>query len=323
MSSGKHFLTMAKSCLRAAVLGEWDIFAEGQDAIWGRAVVKSLNDTVMLSDKPLKCNVNICYCDDPLTEATSSGPCVITIRWGDSNYATLEHLGREAITWRLAPEEDGTLGERTFWRRRQLSADVVAESRKEAPDESAAVRAKAASELAEARAKAAEELAALGATAAGELASMRTKLALSDDLAEARANIADDIAEESMALRKQLNAQVACSEALQVQLQSVRKLLLKMEAPNMSSFESVLESIAESIAEGKAWHPRKCKRDQEAITDKGLPVENKRRCGDLNCGEFKNVGCRLPAGSNKHAEISENSLSDLDADSSDLHGDSP
>lgn len=299
-------LAVATSCLRTALVGEWDITHEGSPDNWGKAVVRSLSNAVLLADVAQPCRFHICEGSDPLNkikEVSTHPDLIIAIHWGEESYATLETLGRTSVTWRLPPE-DGNLGEATIWKRRQLTTDqleevraeadselaqLLAEARQDAADELAAERSKAADELEAERSKAAYVLTRLHAKTAEELSKMRKKLALSDDLAEARGSIADEIAAENTSLQKQLDDQVTCSESLKEKLESVRTAVTEMLAENVSVKPSLLKELGlEPTAEKKVRQDgksirkdggttRKNVRKGEATTGKELPAGKKRR----------------------------------------------
>lgn len=318
---------MAMSGLRATVVGEWEItHPSSPDEVWGRAVVKSLSDAVILIDTVVPCAFSFRQLYRPQIQASSGLPSVVTIRWGESSYATLEALGKDSLTWRLPTQDDGTAGEHTIWRRRlhnsstpqaadELSevAEELAEARAKAAVELAELRTKATDELAEVRAKAAEELAGVQAKAA-ELAEvhskaaaeMREKVGLSeefveaaklrakaaDELSEARAGVADEIAEENASLRQQLEAQVVRSESLQNQLESVRMVVTEMLAQSMPGTKqaSVLKDIClEPITPPKSHTKCIQERGEEAVKHAELPLEKKRRVNTENKEAVKHM----------------------------------
>jgi len=291
-------LTMARSGLLAALIGEWEIIHK-DGSIYGRVVVKSLKDAAIFTHEVQPCTFSFRHRDRPEVKATKSCPSIVTIHWEETSYAILESFGRESLTWKSPPLHDGGAPSYNTWRRTRVSA-----SQTEAPDELTEVRLKAAEELSKVRAKAADDLAELN-----------KKATLSEELAEARAKVADEIAEENESLRSQLKAQTATSESLQ---RLVRTLV--MEVQSMGRESSLLkDSSLESVAVGKSRPPDnpkqmrkstpsklatlvlespvKCVKEQDqdtpkgqirSLTDQDTPKDKKRRIDPLG----NNIGPR-------------------------------
>jgi len=168
---------------------------------------------------------------------------------------------------------------------RVKAADEVDEARSKAAIQIAAARNEAADKISELRVKQAlcEELteSRVMAYVSKEIEEARSEAALSDELADARAKIADDIAVENESLREQLDTQVASSESLQDQLNSLRVLMMEMMQQSVPSNPA----LHKSLLEDKAWHPTGSKsiRQQEITPDKvikELPIEKRQRRAD-------------------------------------------
>lgn len=299
---------MAESGLLAMVSGSWEISHDHAAAVWGRAVVKGLQEGVLLTGSVTPCTFGFRHGPNP--EATDVYGAAVTIHWGpvDSpNYATLESFGKDFLKWRLPLQDDGSPGSYTMWRKldvdaskRQAAAEAM-DIQRMAEDELAHVkrqtdkevseqraqlvemRAKAAEQVSKLRSRAAMDLAAMQAKASKEVADVRAKAALSEELAEARAKCADEIADENESLRVQLNSQVVSAESLREQLKSLRTVVME----TMSQSTPCKASKVKDLLDEKSCH-LKPGRQQEGTPDKELPIEKRRRT-DSNVGK-ENMG---------------------------------
>jgi len=320
ISTPPDLLTMAESGLLAAVYGNWEISHDSESAVWGRAVVKGLRDAVILTGTVIPCSFGFRHGPNPKVDEVYTA--AITIQWGpdDSpNYATLESSGQDFLKWRLPTQADGSLGSYTIWRRLNVDAskhqaakevkgvrmcakevkdermraeEELANLRKEADKEVlelrtelVELRVKAADQVSESRSQSAIEIAAVQTRIEKEIADARAKVAFSDELAEARAKCADEIADENESLRVQLNSQVASSDCLREQVESLRMLVKEMTPLCTSSQASKFKDL---LLDERIW-PLRAGRQQEGTPDKEeLPLQKRRRT-DIIVGK-ENVG---------------------------------
>jgi len=308
--SSPDLLAMAESGLLAMVSGSWEIGHDNEAAVWGRAVVKGLQEGVLLTGKPTPCTFGFRH--GPNAQATDVYGAAITIHWGpeDSpNYATLESFGKDFLKWRLPLQDDGSPGSYTTWSKMDVDAskrqaakeamdvrrraeDELAHFKRQADTEASdlraqlvemEMRAKAADQVSKSRSRAGTELAAVHAKATKEVADVRAKAALSEELAEARARCADEIADENESLRVQLNSQVGSSDSMRDEMKALKMLVME----TMSQSTPCKASKFEDLLDEKAWH-LKSGRHQDGTPDKELPLDKRRRT-DNNVGK-ENMG---------------------------------
>jgi len=306
--SSPDLLAMADSGLLAMVSGNWEISHDNESAVWGRAVVKGLNEGVLLTGAVIPCTFGFRHGPNP--QFTEVYTAAIAIHWGpeDSpNYATLESCGKEFLKWRLPQQDDGSPGSFTIWRRldedasKRQAAEEAIDVRRRVEDELVhlkrqadkevselraelvELRAKAADQVSKSRSRGAKEIAAVQAKAAKEVADVRAKAALSEELAEARAKCADEIADENESLRVQLNSQVGSSDSMRDEMKALRMLVME----TMSQSTPCKASKFKDLLDEKAWH-LKSGRHQDGTPDKELPLDKRRRT-DNNVGK-ENMG---------------------------------